>query len=574
MSLHQGSWRLMRVNHPRQWSYYSSAEIFALASQMTGRLFSMIRFLANSLLAKRDRFDAFVSGASSIVIFTTLKRVMSSFTALGARKDELMSLIIYILRLIPSVRAKIDAEKQHARASIEHAILSEVSDNVHTLPPEGYSKDKVLLALGSKAVIEARHWSQGNLTGAVYSVDDDLSTIQAKALSLFNKSNLLHPDIFTSTRQMEAEVIRMTLDLFDGDSLSCGSVTSGGTESILLAVKSYRDNTKRRKPNLVIPSTAHAAFIKAGEYFGVEIRRAVCDARISYEVDLASMESLIDRNTIALVGSAPGYPHGTMDPIPAIAALAKRHGIGCHVDACLGSFLLPFLKDELPYRFGFELDGVTSISCDIHKYAYAPKGSSVLMWRSEDFRRYQYSICTDWEGGLYATPTISGSRSSSATVAAWATLMYFGMDGYAQCASKIKAGAQMIARTVETELSSDLTLMGRVDSSVVSFTSKEGIDIYDIADFMKTQTELKWSLAMLQRPAGVHFAVTMANVDNCAQFSEDLKSAVRYERERIKAGGKAGSSESAVIYGSTASVPKSLVKELVVDYLDVCYKTG
>jgi sphinganine-1-phosphate aldolase len=534
----------------------------------------MIRFLTNALLAKRDRFDAFLSGASSIVIITIIKKIICAVSELRTRKDELKGYIIDILRLIPSVRSKINAEKLQAKASIERTILSETSESMLSLPPSGSTKESILAALESKAAVEAKHWSQGNLTGAVYSLDEELSTIQAKALALFNKSNLLHPDIFASTRQMEAEVIRMTLDLFDADALSCGSVTSGGTESILLAVKAYRDRFKRKRPNLVIPSTAHAAFIKAGEYLGVEIRRAHCDARLSYEVDLASMEALIDRNTIALIGSAPAYPHGTMDPIPAIAALAKRHSIGCHVDACLGSFLLPFLKDELPYRFGFELDGVSSISCDIHKYAFAPKGSSVLMWRSEDFRKYQYSICTDWEGGLYATPTISGSRSSSAAVAAWATLMYFGREGYEQCALKIKAGAQLIARTVVTELSDYLMLMGRVDTSVVSFTTREGLDIYDIADFMKTQTELRWSLAMLQRPAGVHFAVTMANVDNCAQFSEDLKSAVRHERERIKAGGKVGSSESAVIYGSTASVPKSLVKELVVDYLDVCYKTG
>ena len=324
---------------------------------------------------------------------------------------------------------------------------------------------------------------------------------------------------------------------------------------------------------MVVASTAHAAFSKAGDYFGVEVRKARCDPSLSYEVDLGHMESLLDRNTIAVVGSAPGYPHGSMAPIPAIAAMARCRGIGCHVDACLGSFLLPFLRDELPYRFDFDLEGVTSISCDTHKYAYAPKGSSILMWRSRELRKYQYSICTDWEGGLYATPTISGSRNSACSVAAWATLVSIGKAGYAECAAKIKAGAQLIAKTVADELKNELCLMGRVDTSVVSFTTHNGLNIYDVADFMKTRTSKKWSLAMLQRPPGVHFAVTMANVESCAEFTEDLVMAVRTERERIESGGSIGSSESAAIYGSTASVPKALVKELVVDYLDICYQT-
>ena len=534
----------------------------------------MVRFLVNGLLAKKDRFSALMTGASIPVFLLLIRRVFHLLRRYKELKVSIMGAVLAVVRRIPSVRARIAEEKLKAKESISRSILVNTGESHERLREKGVAVQQLIGTLEAMSKSEKRKWSGGNLTGAVYSTNAELDEVHAYALSHFGKTNLLHPDIFSCTRQMEAEVIRMTLDLFSGDAGCCGSVTMGGTESILLAVKSYRDRGRKERgitqSNIVIPSTAHAAFMKAGDYFGVEVRRASCDQSRDYEVDLASMASLIDSNTVAVVGSSPQYPHGTMDPIPAIAALALEHGIGCHVDACLGSYLLPFLRDSLPFAFDFSLEGVTSISCDTHKYAYAPKGSSVVMYRSTDLRQYQYSICLDWEGGLYATPTMLGSRCSSAVVAAWASLMYMGKSGYRDCAARISAGAKLIARTVTEELGKELVLLGRPDTSVVSFTARE-LNIFDIAEYMKTQTKWKWSLASLQNPAGMHFAVTMANVEKCAEFSEDLISAVHAERARIDEGGKIGSSEAAVIYGSTASVPKQLVTELVVDYLDTCY---
>ena len=495
-------------------------------------------------------------------------------------KDILVSYFLQLVRRIPFVARKIDKEKQKAKEAIIHSfqIPMEISP-VHQLRSHGMKMKDVIAELVARAKIDKTRWSRGNLTGTVYSTSSELEEVHSVALSSFGKANLLHPDVFACTRQMEAEVVSMTLSLFGASTKDssefCGSVTTGGTESILLAVKAYRDFAESElsitEPNIVIPSSAHAAFVKAGQYFKIQVRRAFCEPNRSYEVDLAHMESLIDSNTIMVVGSAPQYPHGTMDPIPGIAQLALKHQVGCHVDACLGSFNLHYLRDDLPYSFDFSVPGVTSISCDTHKYAYAPKGSSVLMFRSKELRKYQYSVCTDWEGGLYATPTITGSRCSSTTAAAWATLVYMGSDGYRQCALRIKEGARLIERCVNEELSDELVMMGRVDTSVVSFTTRR-LNIFDIAEYMKSQTKRQWSLAILQRPAGVHFAVTMANVDNCAEFTEDLRSAVRYEVDRVAGGGKIGSSDSAAIYGSTASVPSVLVNELVVDYLDACYE--
>ena len=542
----------------------------------------MIRNIVNELLRNRDRFD---SGLICVILFICV-RFMIKFAAeiqnIGVVKDRLASVLVGLARLIPSIRKRIEEEKRSARKSIEKSVLSQNSVVHESIPDEGMPLGAITNFLLDSSRDEKVKWSSGSLTGSVYSCDFSLEKVHAVALTEFSKSNLLHPDVFPRTRQMEAEVVRMTLDLFSGDSNCVGSVTVGGTESILLAVKAYRDYARTCNgvvfPNLVVPSTVHAAFMKAGEYFGVEIRRARCDPERYFEVDLASMEELIDSSTIALVGSAPQYPHGTLDPIPGIARLAKEYGIGCHVDACLGSFLLAFLEAELPYKVDFKVDGVTSISCDTHKYGYAPKGSSVLMWKSARLRQFQYSICSDWEGGLYATPTMTGSRNSSAVVAAWASMMHLGKNGYALCASRISAAVKMIERTILEELSNDLVMLGRTDTSVASFTTRphtvrHQLNIFDIADHMRNKSSRQWHLAMLQKPAGVHFAVTMANVDNCAEFSEDLIAAVHAERKRVDGGGKTGSTESAAIYGSTASVPKILVKELVVDYLDTCYLT-
>lgn len=513
-----------------------------------------------------------------VIVLRLLRRILSIACNPSKIKDQLVSYLVKVLRLLPRVHAEIEKQKQHARKSIEDSILKDSGPVHEELPCEGMPMDAILGVLDEKSTSEKERWMHGNLTGAVYNTNGDLGEVHSFALAQFGKANLLHPDIFVHTRQMEAEMIRMTLKLFSGDGESCGSVTSGGTESILLAVKAYRDWGRSvrgiTRPNMVVPSTAHAAFMKASEYFGIEVRRAACDPRRSFEVDLSEMAGLVDGNTVLLVGSAPQFPHGTMDPIPAIARLAKSKRIGCHVDACLGSLLLPFLRAELPYEFDFRLAGVTSISCDTHKYGYAPKGTSVLMYRSASVRKHQYSVCSDWEGGLYATPTISGSRCSGTVAAAWASMMFMGADGYRRCALEIRAGALLIEKCVVNDLREDLTLLGRTDTSVVSFTSiKPDLNILDIAEWMKRETKKKWTFAILQNPPGLHFAVTMANVGNCAQFGEDLKAAVAAERQRVSEGGQVGVSASAAIYGSAASVPKQLVDELVIDYLDTCYRT-
>ncbi|CAD6579590.1 MAG: hypothetical protein TREMPRED_002526 [Tremellales sp. Tagirdzhanova-0007] len=258
---------------------------------------------------------------------------------------------------------------------------------------------------------------------------------------------------------MESEIISICLNLFHGPD-GAGTTTSGGTESILLSVKTHRDWARQTKsiisPEMVIPSSAHAAFWKASQYFGVKLHVVPVD----------------------------------QDPIPALGKLAKRHNIGLHVDCCLGSFLMPFLEraglGDGMEKFDFGVDGVTSISCDIHKYAFC---SSVIMYRSRELRRYQYYVITDWAGGVYASPSMAGSRPGSILAGAWAVLNHVGINGYTDSCRSIVTAARNFADTLRTRFPIDLFVLGEPQVSVVAFGSKT-FNIYAIGDRMSSGSKL------------------------------------------------------------------------------------
>ena len=218
----------------------------------------------------------------------------------------------------------------------------------------------------------------------------------------------------------------MTLDLFNGDQDACGLTTSGGTESILIGMLAYREWGKARgikNPNIVATNTAHAAFDKSCFYFGIELRKV---AHKDFLADIEGMRKLIDKNTVCLIASSPDYAFGNYDPVPAIAAMAQEFGTNCHSDCCLGSYINPFTEPagyKLPNAYDFSVKGVTSISCDPHKFCYGPKGLSIIMFRTKELRRYQFAAVSDWPGGMYLTPSLSGSRSGATIAGTWAALM-------------------------------------------------------------------------------------------------------------------------------------------------------
>jgi glutamate/tyrosine decarboxylase-like PLP-dependent enzyme len=361
----------------------------------------------------------------------------------------------------------------------------------------------------------------------------------------------------------------MTARLLGGNETNeiVGTVSSGGTESILLAIKTYRDWARETKgisaPEIIAPVSAHAAFDKAAHYFNVKLVQI--PLRQDMRADVAAARRALNPNTIALVGSAPCFPYGVIDPIQELSELARAHGIGFHTDACLGGFVLPFAP-QLGYPvppFDFRLPGVTSMSVDTHKYGYAAKGTSVVLYRGRALRHYQYYTATDWSGGLYFSPTFAGSRPGALSAAAWAALVATGQAGYVDATRRILESAAFIKAGIQAI--PELKILG--DPLWVIAFGSETLDIYKVMDAMSKRG---WSLNGLHKPAAVHIALTLRHtVPGVAErFVEDLRAAVTHVKAHPEDKG-----EMAPVYGLAANLPlRGVVSDLLKRYMDVLYK--
>jgi glutamate/tyrosine decarboxylase-like PLP-dependent enzyme len=397
-----------------------------------------------------------------------------------------------------------------------------------------------------------------------------------KVFALFSHANTIQFDLCPSMFKLESEIIAMTARMLNGDVAAtrdpadqvCGTLTSGGTESILMAMKAYRDWARAEKgiaaPQILMPHTAHPAFDNAGQYFGIEMTNVPVGPP-DFRVDPMEMEKRITGNTVALVGSAGNYPYGLIDPLEDLANIALRHSIGMHVDGCLGGFILLWIE-KLGYplpAFDFRLPGVTSMSADTHKYGFALKGTSVVLYRRNVFRRHQYFGLPDWPGGLYASPTASGSRSGGLTAATWAAMVYLGQEGYLAAVRAIMDVAEAIKQGIAAM--PELSLIGE-PTFVISFRSDE-VDVYHINDFMKTRG---WRFNVLQLPPALHFCVTMpqTGVPGLAdQFLADLREGVAYARDRA-----GNTAETTALYGMAGSLEGNRqMTEIIFGALDHLY---
>lgn len=431
-----------------------------------------------------------------------------------------------------------------------------------TLPPDGRPRDEVLAELREMADLEDDTWESGKVSGTMYCGDHDHYAFMNEAFGLFAHVNVLQRDICPSATKFEAEVLGMALDLFHAKAITDGTpsglTTTGGTGSILHAVLAYREHAAQTRgvarPNFVMPETGHPAFIKACHLFGVERREAPIDPATTL-VDVAAVEDLIDDQTIAILGSACNYPYGTVDDIPALGELAQARGVGLHVDGCLGGFILPF-GQELGYDiplFDFRVPGVTSISADTHKYGYAFKGSSTLLFRDKALRNAQYFFVPGWTGGKYMSPGIEGSRSGGLIAATWAAMVQLGRSGYRRYAEQIFATADRMKAAVTSHR--ELRLMGS-PTFCFSFTS-DAFDIYHVNDFMKQRG---WRFNGQQYPNAIHMAVTRPQTQEGVvdAFEVDLADAVAH--------GLAHQDEepfSAAIYGGVAGGLTGEADELI-----------
>jgi sphinganine-1-phosphate aldolase len=417
------------------------------------------------------------------------------------------------------------------------------------LPEGGRSRDEILAELREMASEEDGVWQDGKCSGTMYCGDKSHYAFLTEAFGLFAHQNALQRDMCPSATKFEGEIIAMVLDLMHADAVDdgdpSGMVTSGGTGSILHAVLAYREHARRERPNFVKPETAHPAFDKACQLFGIELRRAPVDPQTTL-VDPAAMDALIDENTIAIVGSACNYGYGTIDPIADLGQLAIERGIGLHVDSCLGGFILPFAEGLEP--FDFRVPGVTSISADTHKYGYALKGTSTVLFRDRALRNASYFYLPDWSGGKYFSPGMDGSRSDGLLAATWASLVHNGRAGYRAYAERIFATSNAMQDAVRSH--PELRILGD-PTFLFAFTSDD-FDIYHVNDAMK---ERGWRFNGLQYPNALHMAVTRPQTQPgvVETFAADLADAVAYAKANADK-----EPQSAAVYGG---VPGGMTSE-------------
>ncbi|KAI9792458.1 MAG: hypothetical protein M1816_002342 [Peltula sp. TS41687] len=517
-------------------------------------------------------------------------------TVLDAYRSARRILYGYFLRA-PGIRSQVQKQVLESIVKIESRLVPRGPGVTRylTLPKEGWTDEQIRAELDRLAQMEHARWEDGFVSGTVYHGGKELLDVQMEAIRRFAVSNPIHPDCFPSVRKMEAEIVAMVLAMFNPPPEAAGLVTSGGTESILMACLSARQKayTERRvtEPEMILPETAHTAFRKACFYFSIRAHFVACPPP-TYKVSISSVSRLINSNTILLVGSAPNFPHGIIDDIPSLSRLALRKNIPLHIDCCLGSFLVPHLSksgfeshnDETnDLLFDFRNPGVTSISCDTHKYGFAPKGTSILMYRTSQLRSYQYFIHPEWSGGVYASPTMAGSRPGALIAGCWATLMSIGGKGYLSSCQTIVGATRKLESAIREHpsLASTLVILGRPLVSVIAFTTTptSDIDIYDVHDALSARG---WALNALQSPPAIHVAVTLPLVANVDRLVGDLASVLDEEVERrrldvlegtTRGKTKAKKGDTAALYGVAARLPNSaVVEELARGFLDTLYK--
>lgn len=446
-----------------------------------------------------------------------------------------------------------------------------MTQEIHKAMPQSGRDSKEIQSQLDAFKSDDPEYKNGKLWSLVYYIDEAHQQLLKDSYFKYSSENGLNPTAFKSLKKMESEIISATACILNATDEVCGVVTSGGTESCLLAVKTYRDmaKDKRRvkKPEMIIPETAHVAWYKASEYFGVKIRQVPLDDNLA--PDLIMLKKMINRNTVMILGSAPEYPHGTIDPIEAMGEIALKTNIPLHVDACVGGFILPFMEmngESIP-SWDYRVPGVTSISADIHKYGYAAKGASTITYRNLDYLRYQMFVQPDWSGGVFASSALLGTRPGGAYAGAWAALQYFGIDGYRKLADETSEAVTILKRGIG--LISELEIMGNPQGPLFAYKSNDvSVNIFAVGDQMDKKG---WKVNKNQKPDGLHAMVTAQHLNVVDQYISDLKDAVAI----VKANPELASQGGAATYGMMAHVPlRGMVKKKVLEMYSDLYRAG
>ena len=370
-------------------------------------------------------------------------------------------------------------------------------------------------------------WRDGRAFTLAYSAGQDVLDVAQDAYQRFANENALNTDAFPSLRTMANDVVNTVLGWTHAPDTGAGFMTSGGTESLLLAVRAARQRRRRQDKrqsdlNVVLPTSAHAAFEKACSYFDVASRRV--DVGQDWRADSEAMSNAVDDGTILLVASAPQYPQGVIDPVAEIAQLAHNSQINCHVDACMGGVTLTYLEqlgNEIS-PWDFRVDGVTSISVDLHKYGYTSKGAGVLVHRTKELRNDQTFVTDNWLGGAYGSSGILGTKSGGPIASAWAVMHYLGDNGYQRVTASARTTALAIAKHIDQHPS--LVLLAQPEATLLSFASNdERLDIFTLADNLRRRG---WYLDRQSPPPSLHLTVNAIHNNVMTLFLQHLDEAV------------------------------------------------
>jgi glutamate/tyrosine decarboxylase-like PLP-dependent enzyme len=392
------------------------------------------------------------------------------------------------------------------------------------LPQHGRGIDEIIADLEQKRTADAR-WQDGKTFGMVYDGGAGVHEVAERAAMLYLHENALNTKAFPSLGQIQSEVVRWTAGLLHGPETAAGFLTSGGTESIQCAVLAARERGRAergiRSGEIVLAESAHAAFHKSAHMYDMPIHTT--PVRDDWTVDVDAMAEAVNDNTVLVVGSAPQYPQGVVDPIPAIAELAASVGANCHVDACMGGFVLPFaemLGREIP-PWDFRVEGVHSISADVHKLGYAPKGISVVLHRTKELRRYQTWMFDGWLGGFYGSPNLQGTRSGLPMAAGWAVMQYLGIDGYVELTRQTLENADLMRAGIAAV--DGIRVLGDGDLHLVAIAADEAsdrpIDVFALGDALLARG---WHHDRQGPPDSLHSTVSNSNTGVIDQYVADL----------------------------------------------------
>ena len=433
------------------------------------------------------------------------------------------------------------------------------------IPNTGMNK-QLLLATMEGYRRRDLNWRSGRTFAYVYDAGREAEEVGKQAYMRFLSENGLDPTVFPSLLRFENEIVAMLTRHLGGGPECVGSFTSGGTESIILAVKSAREHARakhahfasgERRPQMILPATAHAAFHKAAHYLGVDKVIVPVDP-VTFKADVAAMAAAITEDTVLLVGSSPSYAHGVIDPIEELGALALEHDLLLHVDACVGGFLLPYwrrLGVDLP-RFDLSVPGVTSLSVDLHKYAFCPKGASLVLYNDKALRKHQIFACAEWTGYTVINPTVQSSKSGGPLAAAWAVIHYLGDEGYLEIARQTLEGTRALVAAIE-EIDG-LELMSQPQMCMLAISSKE-VSVFHVVDEMTARGwYLQAQLGFDNSPANIHISLHPGNIHKVAAMIEDLRDAVAAARAL------SGEDMVAGVQGMFANLDPSLLSDDMV----------